>query len=149
MAATNRNITEHIVLNGASILSQFGKFGENPMRYIGGLWGGTYQFIVWSNLSGGKFSGAWLSTNFEQFKPLRNYVSKSFDLYQDPVGGRELFTCVERWEVRLSILNEQESRLIFAKLFFGKNLANKEHVEMKSVIGIPEILMPSSYKVMF
>jgi hypothetical protein len=43
--------------------------GKNPMRYTGGLLGGSWLTAMTSDLAGGKFDGAWLVQNFETMNP--------------------------------------------------------------------------------
>lgn len=105
LAATNPDITGPVVLNGAPVQPWSGRLGENPMRYNGGLLGGTWQPMVWSDLGGGKFDGAWLVSNFEQLNPGRNYFGKYADLFRDPEGTRERFIDFERWWGEFFILN--------------------------------------------
>ena len=46
-----------------------GVHGKNPMRYSGGLLGGSWLTALTSDLSAGKFDGAWLIYNFDNLNP--------------------------------------------------------------------------------
>ncbi|RBW55402.1 DUF3141 domain-containing protein [Ruegeria sp. A3M17] len=122
MAACNPDLTGPLVLNGAPVSPWSGEVGENPMRYNGGVLGGTWQPMFWSDLGAGQFDGANLVMNFEQLNPSRNYFGKYFDLYRDPEGGRERFIDFERWWGGFFILNEKEIHWIVEQLFVGNRL---------------------------
>ena len=122
LAASNPDLTGPLVLNGAPVAPWAGEVGENPMRYNGGLLGGTWQPMFWSDLGAGQFDGAHLVMNFEQLNPSRNYFGKYFDLYRDPEGGRQRFIDFERWWGGFFILNEAEIRWIVEQLFVGNRL---------------------------
>jgi hypothetical protein len=122
MAACNPDLTGPLVLNGAPVAPWSGEVGENPMRYNGGMLGGTWQPMFWSDLGNGKFDGANLVMNFEQLNPSRNYFGKYFDLYRDPEAGRQRFIDFERWWGGFFLLNEAEIRWIVEKLFVGNRL---------------------------
>lgn len=140
LAATNPDITGPIVLNGAPVAPWSGRIGQDPMRYNGGVLGGTWQPMFWSDLGGGQFDGAHLVMNFELLNPARNYFGKYYTLFDDPVGGRERFLEFERWWGGFFILNDAEIRWIVEQLFVGnrlvKNLAQLEPgrtVDIKAV----------------
>ena len=92
------------------------------MRYNGGVLGGTWQPMFWSDLGGGVFDGAHLVMNFEQLNPSRNFFRKYYDLYADVDHGRERFLEFERWWGGFFLLNEAEIRWIVEQLFVGNRL---------------------------
>ncbi|WP_321343335.1 DUF3141 domain-containing protein [Breoghania sp.] len=143
LAATNPDITGPIVLNGAPVAPWSGKVGQDPMRYNGGLLGGTWQPMFWSDLGGGQFDGAHLVMNFEQLNPSRNYFGKYYDLFADPVGGRKRFLEFERWWGGFFILNEGEIRWIVDELFVGNKLVkNQAQLEPGHTIDVKAIKAP-------
>jgi hypothetical protein len=53
-----------IIIAGAPLSYWAGVRGKFPMRYSGGLLGGSWLTAMTSDLGGGKFDGAWLVQNF-------------------------------------------------------------------------------------
>src|SRR5215472_13106844 len=58
-----------IIIAGAPLSYWAGVRGVNPMRYTGGLLGGSWLTALTSDLGAGKFDGAWLVQNFENMNP--------------------------------------------------------------------------------
>ena len=58
-----------ILLAGSPISYWAGVGGINPMRYTGGLLGGTWLASLTGDLGAGKFDGAYLVNNFESLNP--------------------------------------------------------------------------------
>src|SRR5271165_2832181 len=54
-----------IIIAGSPLSYWTGQRGLNPMRYNGGLLGGSWLTALTSDLGGGIFDGAWLVQNFE------------------------------------------------------------------------------------
>ncbi len=143
MAACNPDLTGPLVLNGAPVAPWSGEVGENPMRYNGGMLGGTWQPMLWSDLGNGKFDGANLVMNFEQLNPSRNYFGKYFDLYRDPEAGRQRFIDFERWWGGFFLLNEAEIRWIVEQLFVGNRLVkNTAQLEPGVPVDLKAIKAP-------
>lgn len=123
LAATNPDVTGPIVLNGAPVAPWSGKVGTNPMRYNGGVLGGTWIPMLRADLGGGVFDGADLVQNFEALNPSRNFFRKYFDLYQDPEGVRARFLGFERWWGGFFLFNEAEIRWIVETMFVGNRIS--------------------------
>jgi len=143
LAATNPDLTGPIVLNGSPVATWSGTVGTNPMRYNGGLLGGTWQAMFWSDVGNGKFDGAHLVTNFELLNPSRNYFRKYFDLYQkaDTEGPR--FLEFETWWGGYFLLNEPEIHWIVEQLFVGNRLSkNEARLETGRNIDLKNIRSP-------
>lgn len=72
LASSSADDTGPIVINGAPMSYWSGAWsdgpGDNPMRYAGGLLGGTWLASFSSDLGNGKFDGAYLVQNFEDRK---------------------------------------------------------------------------------
>src|SRR6188472_1160329 len=58
-----------LVVAGAPLAYWAGVHGKYPMRYSGGLLGGSWLTALTSDLGAGKFDGAWLVQNFENQNP--------------------------------------------------------------------------------
>ena len=126
LAAANPDITGPLVINGAPLAFWSGRLGENPMRYLGGLYGGTLPTLVLSDLGFGEFDGAHLVANFEMLNPGRNYFSKYYDLFSNIDRDRATFLEFERWWGGLHFMNEPEIRWIVEQLFIGNRLSRGE-----------------------
>ncbi len=108
LAAANPDITGPLVINGAPMAYWSGRIGEYAMRYNGGLLGGVVPALLLADIGHGEFDGAHLVLNFEMLNPGRNYFGKYYDLFADPVGGRERFLEFERWWGGFHFMNEAE-----------------------------------------
>lgn len=140
LAATNHDLTGPIVLNGSPVATWGGEVGQYPMRYNGGILGGTWQPMFWSDMGDGVFDGAHLVLNFEMLNPSRNYFGKYYDLYGDIDHGRERFLEFEKWWGGFFLLNEEEVHWIVEQLFVGNRLAKNEaqlepgrHIDVKNI----------------
>ena len=82
LAAANPDDTGPIVIVGAPMSYWGGAWsegeGDNPMRYAGGLLGGTWLASLTSDLGAGKFDGAWLVQNFENLNPANTFWDKYY-----------------------------------------------------------------------
>jgi len=74
-----------------------GNDGENPMRYAGGLAGGSWLSLLASDLGAGKFDGAHLVQNFENLNPGNAYWDKYYHLWDNIDTEPERFLDFERW----------------------------------------------------
>src|SRR5512147_2070087 len=82
MAAAKRpELFGPIIVAGSPLSYWAGVRGENPMRYTGGLLGGSWLTALVGDLGNGKFDGAWLVSNFENLNPANTYWSKHYNLY--------------------------------------------------------------------
>ena len=140
LAAANPDISGPLVINGAPMAYWSGRIGENAMRYNGGLLGGVLPALVFADIGHGEFDGAHLVSNFEMLNPGRNYFGKYYDLFADPVGGREKFLEFERWWGGFHFMNEAEIRWIVEQLFVGNRLSRGEariergrHLDLKAI----------------
>lgn len=143
LAATNPDLTGPIVLNGAPVHTWAGKVGENPMRYNGGVLGGTWNAMFFSDLGHGVFDGADIVQNFELLNPARNYFGKYYDLYSKVDTEPQRFLDFERWWGGFFLLNEAEMRWIVEQLFVGNRLAkNEARLEPGRNIDLKDIRSP-------
>ena len=69
LAAIRPELFGPIIIAGSPLSYWAGVDGKNPMRYSGGLLGGSWLTALTSDLGGGKFDGAWLVQNFENQNP--------------------------------------------------------------------------------
>jgi hypothetical protein len=123
LAAVRPELFGPIIVAGSPLSYWAGVRGRNPMRYTGGLFGGSWLTALMSDLGGGKFDGAWLVQNFENLNPSNTLWSKQYNLYSkiDTEAGRYLG--FERWWGGHVNLNAEEIQFIVDELFVGNRLA--------------------------
>jgi pimeloyl-ACP methyl ester carboxylesterase len=112
-----------ILLAGSPVSFWAGVVGQNPMRYLGGLMGGTWMASFLSDLGGGKFDGAYLVNNFERLDPANTYWNKLYNLYSRVDTERERFLQFERWWAGHYFMNKAEIDWILQNLFVGNKLS--------------------------
>jgi hypothetical protein len=123
LAAVRPDLFGPIIIAGAPLSYWQGVHGQNPMRYSGGLLGGSWLTAFAGDLGHGKFDGAWLVQNFENQNPANTLWTKQYNLYSkiDTEGPRYLG--FERWWGGHVNLNAEEIQFIVDELFVGNNLA--------------------------
>ncbi len=115
-----------ILLAGSPISYWAGVEGKNPMRYSGGLLGGTWLASLMGDLGHGKFDGAYLVNNFESLNPSNTYWSKLYNLYSKVDTEQPRFLEFERWWGGHYLLNKEEMDWIAQNLFVGNKLSAGE-----------------------
>ncbi len=123
LAALRPDLFGPIILAGSPLSYWAGVHGKNPMRYSGGLLGGSWLTALASDLGGGKFDGGWLVQNFENLNPSNTLWTKQYNVYAkvDTEGPRYLE--FEKWWGGHVNLNAEEIQFIVDELFIGNNLA--------------------------
>ena len=123
LAATRPELFGPIILAGSPLSYWAGVRGQNPMRYSGGLLGGSWLTALTGDMGAGKFDGGWLVQNFENQNPANTLWSKQYNVYSkvDTEGPRYLE--FERWWGGHVNLNAEEMQFIVDELFVGNNLA--------------------------
>ncbi len=126
LAASNPEDTGPIVINGAPMSYWGGAWsegaGDNPMRYAGGLLGGTWLASLAADLGNGRFDGAWLVQNFENLNPANTFWEKYYHLYASVDTERPRFLEFERWWGGFYLMNREEIEWITRNLFVGNRL---------------------------
>ncbi|MGZ9130569.1 MAG: DUF3141 domain-containing protein, partial [Candidatus Binatia bacterium] len=123
VAAMRPDLVGPVILAGAPLSYWTGVRGENPMRYTGGLVGGTWITALTGDLGAGKFDGAWLVTNFENLNPSNTYWTKNYNLYSKVDTEAPRYLEFEQWWGGHVLLNAEEMQFIADKLFVGNKLA--------------------------
>jgi len=126
MAATNPDVAGPIMLAGAPLSYWAGVRGKNPMRYTGGLLGGTWMTALAGDLGGGTFDGANLVANFESLNPANTYWEKPYNVYSRIDTEAERFLDFETWWGSPITLNAEEMQWIADSLFVGNKLVAGE-----------------------
>ncbi|WP_427309005.1 DUF3141 domain-containing protein [Cupriavidus sp. H39] len=126
LAASDPDDTGPIVINGAPMSYWGGAWsageGDNPMRYSGGLLGGTWLASLMADLGDGKFDGAWLVQNFENLNPANSLWDKYYNLYRKADTEPPRFLEFEHWWGGYYLMNREEIEWITRNLFVGNKL---------------------------
>ncbi len=112
-----------IIIAGAPLAYWAGVHGKYPMRYAGGLLGGSWLTALTSDLGAGKFDGAWLVQNFESQNPSNTLWTKQYNVYSKVDTEADRYLEFERWWGGHVNLNAEEIQFIVDELFVGNNLA--------------------------
>jgi pimeloyl-ACP methyl ester carboxylesterase len=126
LAAATPDDTGAIVINGAPMSYWGGAFsegeGDNPMRYAGGLLGGTWLSSLVSDIGNGVFDGAHLVQNFENLNPANTFWNKYYHLFANVDTEPSRFLEFERWWGGFYLMNREEIEWITRNLFVGNQL---------------------------
>jgi len=126
LAASEPGQTGPILINGAPMSYWGGAWsdgeGDNPMRYAGGLLGGTWLASLVSDLGAGTFDGAYLVENFENLNPANTFWDKYYKLYANIDKEAPRFLEFERWWGGFFLMNREEIEWITQNLFVGNRL---------------------------
>lgn len=123
LAALTPDSVGPLLLAGTPLSYWAGVEGKNPMRYMGGLQGGTWAASLAGDLGNGKFDGAHLVNNFEKLDPGNTHLGKLYNLYAHVDTEKERFLEFERWWGGHFLLNKEEMEWISQNLFVGNRLS--------------------------
>ncbi|HEY0848603.1 MAG TPA: DUF3141 domain-containing protein [Bradyrhizobium sp.] len=112
-----------LIIAGAPLAYWAGVHGKYPMRYSGGLLGGSWLTALSSDLGAGKFDGAWLVQNFENQNPSNTLWTKQYNVYSKVDTEADRYLEFEKWWGGHVNLNAEEIQFIVDELFIGNNLA--------------------------
>jgi pimeloyl-ACP methyl ester carboxylesterase len=126
LAAAHPEDTGPIVINGAPMSYWGGAWtdgpSDNPMRYAGGLLGGTWLSSLAADLGAGLFDGAYLVQNFENLNPANTWWDKYFNVFRKVDTEVPRFLEFERWWGGFYLMNREEIEWITRNLFVGNTL---------------------------
>jgi Protein of unknown function (DUF3141) len=123
LAALRPELFGPIIVAGSPLSYWAGVRGKYPMRYSGGLLGGSWLTALTADLGHGKFDGAWLVQNFENQNPANTLWSKQYNLYAKIDTEAPRYLGFERWWGGHVNLNAEEIQWIVDELFIGNKLA--------------------------
>lgn len=126
LGAAQPELTGALVLNGAPLSYWAGQRGRNPMRYFGGLAGGSWPASLLADLGNGKFDGANLVLNFEALSPGNTWFKKYYNLFASVDTETPRFLEFERWWGGYFLMNRDEIHWIVENLFIGDRFARGE-----------------------
>ncbi len=129
MAACMRpDLVGPVVLAGAPLSYWGGVRGQNPMRYTGGLLGGTWIARMISDLGGGLFDGAWLISNFDNLNPANTLWTKQYNVWARPEKEARRYLEFEKWWGAFVRLRGEELQYMVDNLFVGNKLSTGQIV---------------------
>jgi len=133
-----------LLLAGSPVSYWAGVEGRNPMRYSGGLLGGTWMASLAGDMGHGKFDGAMLVNNFEGLNPSNTLWGKLYNLYSKVDTERDRFLEFERWWGGHFLMNKEEMEWITRNLFVGNRLSagKVESFDGKHRVDIRNIRTP-------
>jgi hypothetical protein len=115
-----------LLIPGSPMSYWQGVRGKNPMRYSGGLLGGSWLTALSNDLSMGQFDGAWLIMNFDNLNPANWLWGKQYDVYAGIDTDQQRFLSFERWWGDFIKLNGDELQFLVDNLFIGDRLTRNE-----------------------
>jgi hypothetical protein len=124
MAALRPELFGPLIIAGAPLSYWAGVRGANPMRYSGGLLGGSWLTALAGDLGDGTFDGAWLVQNFENQNPANTLWAKQHNLYSKIDTEAPRYLGFERWWGGHVTLNAEEIQFIVDELFVGNKLSS-------------------------
>lgn len=126
LAAADPRETGVVVINGAPMSYWSGALsegeGDNPMRYSGGMLGGSWLASMSADLGDGIFDGAHLVQNFENLNPANTFWEKYYNLYARIDTEPARFLEFERWWSGYYLMNKEEIEWIVQNLFVGNSV---------------------------
>ncbi len=143
LAAARPDLFGAVLIAGAPLSYWNGVHGKNPMRYTGGLLGGSWLTALAGDLGNGKFDGTSLVANFESLNPANTLWMKQYNLWSKVDTEAERYLGFERWWGNHVLLNAEEMQVIADELFIGNKLATAEIVTKAGVrLDLREIKAP-------
>lgn len=115
-----------ILIAGAPLSYWAGERDKAPMRYSGGMLGGSWLTALMSDLGDGHFDGAWLVQNFEKLNPANTLWGKQYNLYANVDTEANRYLDFERWWGGHVVLNAEEIQYIVDNLFIGNRLSTSQ-----------------------
>lgn len=122
-AALEPGVFGPILIAGAPLSYWAGERGKAPMRYTGGITGGSWMTALAGDLGAGLFDGALLVQNFEKLNPANTLWTKQYRLYANIDSEAERYLQFERWWGGHVVLGAEEIQYIVDNLFIGNRLS--------------------------
>jgi len=103
-----------------------GVHGKNPMRYSGGLLGGSWLTAMASDLGKGKIDGTALIQNFDILNPASWLWGKQYEVYTHVDTDAQRYLKFEKWWGDFIQLNGDELQFLVDNLFIGDKLTRNQ-----------------------
>ena len=146
IASSSPDDTGPIVINGAPMSYWGGAWsegeGNNPMRYAGGMLGGTWMASLAADLGNGLFDGAYLVQNMENLNPANTFWDKYYHVFANADTEPPRFLEFERWWGGYYLMNRGEIEWIVRDLFVGNKLWTGEGRAKDGAFDLREIKSP-------
>ncbi len=130
LATASPDDTGPVVINGAPMSYWSGAWSEgasdNPMRYAGGMLGGSWAASLAADMGNGKFDGAYLVQNFENLNPANSLWDKWYHVFDKVDTEPPRFLDFERWWGGYYLMNTEEIEWITRNLFVGNKVWSGE-----------------------
>jgi len=126
MSAIRPDLVGPIILAGELLSYWAGVHGKNPMRYLGGVLGGTWLTSLAGDLGNGIFDGVYCIENFENLSPANTFWKRNYNVYSKVDTEAPRFLEFEKWWGNPVLLNAAEMQYIADELFVGNKLASGE-----------------------
>ena len=124
LSAVHPDLMGPLIIAGSPLSYWAGVRGKNPMRYLGGLYGGAWLAALAGDLGNGRFDGAHLVGNFEKLDPANSYWKKAYNLYASIDTEAPRYLEFEKWWSGFFLLNTEEIEAITDELFVGNKLTS-------------------------
>lgn len=132
-----------IMIAGAPLSYWAGVHGKYPMRYLGGMLGGSWMAEMTSDLGDGIFDGAWLISNFDAGNPTNTYWTKQYNVWSNPEKEQDRYLGFENWWGDFITLRGEELLYMVDNLFIGNKLSTAQMVTSNGVrIDLRDIKSP-------
>ena len=132
-AAMRPDLFGPIIVAGAPVSYWAGWHGRNPMRYSGGMMGGSWATALAGDLGNGRFDGANLVQNFEKLNPANTHWTKQYNLYANIDTEAPRYLEFEKYWGGHVFLNAVEMQYIVDNLFIGNRLATAQLITADGV----------------
>ena len=132
-AAMRPDLFGPIIVAGAPVSYWAGWHGRNPMRYSGGMMGGSWATALAGDLGNGRFDGASLVQNFENLNPANTLWTKQYNLYANIDTEAPRYLEFEKYWGGHVFLNAVEMQYIVDNLFIGNRLATAQLITSDGV----------------
>jgi pimeloyl-ACP methyl ester carboxylesterase len=142
LAAVRPELTGPVAFVGAPLSYWAGADSQNPMRYNGGILGGTWPGNLLADLGNGILDGAWFIQNFENLDPATALWKKPYDLFSRVDTEEKRFLDFERWWGGYYLMTKEEFREIVDNLFAGNRLVRGIELPGKRKIDLKNITSP-------
>ncbi len=144
MAACMRpDVVGPILIAGAPLSYWAGVRGKNPMRYLGGMLGGSWLARLTNDLGNGIFDGAWLIANFDSGKPSNTFWGKQYNVWANPEQQESRYLQFEKWWGDFVLLRGEELQYMVDNLFIGNKLSTAQIVTSDGIrLDLREIRSP-------
>ncbi len=125
-AALEPDLFGPILIAGSPLSYWAGERGKAPMRYTGGLSGGSWVTALLSDMGCGLFDGAWLVQNFENMNPANTWWTKQYRVFANVDTEATRYLEFERWWGGHVVLGGDEIQYIVDNLFVGNRLSSAQ-----------------------